>query len=130
MKKSKSNNIILKGHWLISASFIILFNNVVSAQNKLLIPDTLSGQKISLVLNEGSHSFYSGTQTNTMGANGNILGPTLLLNAGDFVDFSVENKLKDTTTSHWHGLHVAAKNDGGPTLIFYQIPFGNQVLRF
>lgn len=49
-----------------------------------------------------------------MGANGNILGPTLILNQGDFVNFSVNNQLGDTTTIHWHGLHVAPEHDGGP----------------
>jgi blue copper oxidase len=49
-----------------------------------------------------------------MGANGNILGPTLLLNKGDLVNFSINNQVGETTTIHWHGLHVAPENDGGP----------------
>jgi bilirubin oxidase len=49
-----------------------------------------------------------------MGVNGNILGPTLILNQGDFVNFSVTNQLAETTTVHWHGLHVSPENDGGP----------------
>lgn len=84
------------------------------AQNSLLIPDTLSGTSINLTLQNGSHQFLSGQITTTMGANGNVLGPTLLLNKGDFVNFSVNNQLSDTTTVHWHGLHVAPENDGGP----------------
>lgn len=84
------------------------------AQNPILIPDTLSGTSINLTLQNGSHQFLSGQTTTTMGANGNVLGPTLLLNKGDFVNFSVNNQLTDTTTVHWHGLHVAPENDGGP----------------
>lgn len=89
-------------------------SSVGFAQNPLLIPDTLSGTSINLTLQNGSHQFLSGQITTTMGANGNILGPTLLLNKGDFVNFSVNNQLSDTTTVHWHGLHVAPENDGGP----------------
>lgn len=84
------------------------------AQNPLLIPDTLSGTNINLTLQNGTHQFFSGVTTNTMGANGNILGPTLLLNKGDVVNFSVNNQLSDHTTIHWHGMHVSPENDGGP----------------
>lgn len=52
-----------------------------------------------------------------MGVNGNILGPTLIMNEGDFVDIKVDNQLSDTTTIHWHGMHVSAENDGGPHTI-------------
>jgi bilirubin oxidase len=84
------------------------------AQNQLLIPDTLSGTSISLNLQNGTHQFFAGQATNTIGANGSILGPTLLLSKGDYVNFSVNNQLADTTTIHWHGLHVSPENDGGP----------------
>jgi len=49
-----------------------------------------------------------------MGVNAAYLGPTLLLNKGDSVNISVTNHLMDTTTLHWHGMHVSAMNDGGP----------------
>jgi len=94
--------------------FAVLLANSIIAQNALIIPDTLSGTSISLSLQNGIHQFYSGQNTSTMGANGNILGPTLLLNQGDFINFSVFNQLADSTTIHWHGLHVSPENDGGP----------------
>ena len=98
---------------------LVLFGlgNSLNAQNQIIIPDTLSGDHIQLELKTGTHGFYSGIQTNTMGANGNILAPTLILNKGDKIDFEVTNSLSDTTTIHWHGLHVAPKNDGGPHTI-------------
>lgn len=99
---------------LLKISVFLLLSIVVSAQNQLLIPDTLSGTNINLTLQNGTHQFLSGNITNTMGANGNILGPTLLLNKGDLVNFSVNNQIGETTTIHWHGLHVAPENDGGP----------------
>ena len=88
--------------------------NFVYSQNQLLIPDTLSGTNFNLNLQYGNFEFYPGVQTSTMGANGNILGPTLIFNKGDFVDIKVTNELTDTTTIHWHGMHVSAINDGGP----------------
>ncbi|HHJ49434.1 MAG TPA: bilirubin oxidase, partial [Phaeodactylibacter sp.] len=83
-------------------------------QNPLAIPPVLSGTEIELNLQPGSVQFYGGEATATMGANGDILGPTLILQQGDFVQFTVNNQLEDTTTLHWHGMHVSAENDGGP----------------
>lgn len=91
---------------LISASSI--------AQNPLNIPSTLSGSSINLTLQNGTTIFFPPTVTNTMGANGNLLGPTLILEKDSFVNITVNNQLTDTTTIHWHGLHVAPINDGGP----------------
>lgn len=87
---------------------------VIKAQNPLYIPDTLSGTTINLALKQGTVAFYNPQVTNTYGANGNILGPTLLLNKNYSVTINVNNQLPDTTTIHWHGLHVSPLNDGGP----------------
>ncbi len=90
------------------------FFHFASGQNPLAIPPTLSDARIELNLAPGSVQFYPGQITETMGVNGDILGPTLLLQQGDFVQFTVNNQLEDTTTLHWHGMHVSAENDGGP----------------
>jgi FtsP/CotA-like multicopper oxidase with cupredoxin domain len=92
----------------------VLISVGLFAQNTLLIPSTLSGTNINLTLQNGTYQFYSGTNTTTMGANGNVLGPTILLNKGDLVNFSVNNQIGETTTIHWHGMHVSPENDGGP----------------
>jgi bilirubin oxidase len=93
---------------------LMLMGHFAIGQNSLVIPDTLSGTNINLTLQNGTHQFFTGTTTNTMGANGNILGPTLLLNQGDVVNFSVNSQISDSTTIHWHGMHVSPENDGGP----------------
>ena len=67
-----------------------------------------------MTLQEGTTTFYEGIETNTMGANGSLLGPTLILQRGNTVSITVDNQLPDTTTIHWHGMHVAPQNDGGP----------------
>jgi len=68
------------------------------SQNPLVIPSTLNGTNINLTLQNGTHQFLPGAITNTNGANGDILAPTLILNQGDFVNFSVNNQLGDSTT--------------------------------
>lgn len=86
----------------------------VFGQNQLTIQATIETSTINLTLQEGTNEFYPAIITNTMGANGNLLGPTLIMNQGDNVNISVQNQLTDTTTIHWHGMHVAPENDGGP----------------
>ncbi len=85
-----------------------------SQQQKLTIPDTLSGPQYYLTLQHGQQTFLPGITTATMGANGDLLGPTLFLQKGQQVSIKVENGLGEPTTIHWHGLHVAPENDGGP----------------
>ena len=63
------------------------------AQTPLLIPDTLVGTSLELTLQNSTFSFFSGQNTTTMGVNGNILGPTLIINKDDFVDIAVNNQL-------------------------------------
>jgi bilirubin oxidase len=52
-----------------------------------------------------------------MGANGNILGPTIILRHGQKVNMHVKNDIGEPTTIHWHGMHVAPQNDGGPHVV-------------
>ncbi len=94
---------------------MVLTSNIyLSAQNQIPIPESITGTDFSLTLQQGSVQFYDGQVTNTMGVNGNILGPTLIMQKGDFVNIEVLNQLDETTTIHWHGMHVSAGNDGGP----------------
>lgn len=102
---------------IIPLALFLIAANVLVAQNQLLIPETITGTNFDLNLQNGTYQFLAGQATNTMGANGNILGPTLIMNKGDDVDIVVTNQLDDTTTIHWHGMHVSAENDGGPHTI-------------
>ncbi|MEZ4848177.1 MAG: multicopper oxidase domain-containing protein [Bacteroidia bacterium] len=100
-------------------SFLVLFGffniaNFVLAQNPLFIPDTLAEDTFHLNLQAGTSSFFPGINTSTLGVNGNLLGPTLIMNQGQEVQMMVKNHLPDTTTIHWHGMHVSSANDGGP----------------
>ncbi len=99
---------------LFTTTTLILIGMMLKAQNPVLIPGTLSGTEFTLNLQNATFQFYEGINTTTMGANGSVLGPTLIMQKGDFVDITVNNDLADTTTIHWHGMHVSAENDGGP----------------
>jgi blue copper oxidase len=92
----------------------ILFSTLLVAQNPLTIPDTVSGSNMNLTIQQGSVPFYTVQNTSTFGINGNILGPTLIMNKNYSVTINLHNTLTDTTTIHWHGMHVSALNDGGP----------------
>ncbi len=93
---------------------ISLITCSVVAQNSLLIPPVLSGTDFQLNLQNGQFEFFGGHNTATMGVNGNILGPTLIMNTGESVNIHVTNNLGQPTTIHWHGMHISAANDGGP----------------
>lgn len=97
--------------------YLLLFGSVMNckAQNYIPIPDTLSGTSIHLTMHSDSVQFLPGMKTFTNAFNQySYLGPTLILNQGDAMTMNVDNTLTDTTTLHWHGLHVPAMADGGP----------------
>jgi len=94
--------------------FFFFISLKLLGQNPLFIPDTLSGVNFSLSVQTGTKQFIGTYTTNTYGYNGNFLGPTLILQKNDSVKINVTNNLNQSTTVHWHGLHVAPKNDGGP----------------
>ena len=95
-------------------TFCLICTFFSTAQNSLNIPPTIESTTVNLLLDEGTTNFYPGITTNTMGANGALLGPTLIMNQGDNMNMIVENQLSDTTTIHWHGMHVGPEDDGGP----------------
>ena len=98
---------------------ILSTGSKVFSQNLIPIPDTLSGPVYNLNIHPDSVQFLSGTKTYTNAFNQySYLGPTLILHNGENVTMHVQNDLDDTTTVHWHGLHVPAMADGGPHTFF------------
>ncbi len=100
--------------------FLLLFFTFsslkIAAQsyNTLWIPDTLTGITYNLTVQDTFRQFLPGQQTITAAVNGNWWGPTLIFNKGDSIQLNVTNTLADTTTIHWHGIHLPAAADGGP----------------
>lgn len=97
-----------------SGVFIIFSSASCFAQNVLNIPPALTGSVFNLTVQNGTQSFYPSTTTPTLGINGPWMSPTIVVNKDDSITLNVINSLTVKTTMHWHGLHVAPQNDGGP----------------
>jgi len=67
-----------------------------------------------LNIQAGLSRFFSNATTKTWGINMPFLGETLRANKGDRVHINVKNSLPETTTLHWHGMKLPAREDGGP----------------
>jgi len=103
--------------------FVTCIGHGVFAQNALFIPPTLTGDTFNLTVQDGVTQFYPGINTPTYGINGALLAPTLIVNKWDWVTMNVTNNLAgfgNSTTMHWHGLHVPAMDDGGPHQVIAQ----------
>ena len=89
-------------------------------QQPLSIPSidlgTLSSdvRNFDLTLKQGSHSFLAGLNTQTLGINGNYMGPTLRFKRNERVALQVRNTIGEPSSLHWHGFHLPATEDGGP----------------
>ncbi len=92
----------------------LIFVNIIISQNQLIIPPALNGNNFELTIQESEMEFFPGIFTQTMGVSFPILGPTLIMEKGEDVNITFDNQLQDTTTIHWHGMHVPAEFDGGP----------------
>lgn len=108
-----TNNLLKKG---VVVFLMLLTSNLFSqTYNNLWIPDTLSGTTFNLNIKDTfAQIVNTGNQTITGGINGKFWGPTMFINKGDVVHMNVKNNLNDSTTVHWHGMHLPAVMDGGP----------------
>jgi suppressor of ftsI len=82
-----------------------------------LAPSTVDADGVrsfQLVAQEGSRTFRPGEPTATWGFNQDHLGPTIVAERTEHVRIAVTNALPETTTVHWHGMHLPARMDGGP----------------
>ncbi len=81
----------------------------------ILDPELENGEKVyTFSLQKGNHAFIDGQPTATLGFNGDYLGPTIKVDAGDLVRFNITNELDEVSTVHWHGMHVPPEMDGTP----------------
>lgn len=67
-----------------------------------------------LTAQQGTSEILDGVESETLGYNGNILGPVIRVHEGEKVKVKMTNNLEEATTLHWHGLRVDGENDGGP----------------
>jgi blue copper oxidase len=97
-------------------SILLLISNGIQAQyNTMPMPEALFGTNFNLNIHESTKQLVAGNQTITGAINNEtIWGPTLFINKGDLVHMNVTNNLNESTTVHWHGMHLPAVMDGGP----------------
>jgi len=94
---------------------MLVNNTLAQTYNTIWIPDTISGTTFNLALKDTFAQFKSGNQTITGAINHtNFWGPTLIMQNGAAININVSNKLNDSTTIHWHGMHLPPIMDGGP----------------
>ncbi len=101
----------------------LFYSCLLFSQNPLYIPPALTGPTFNLFIQNGITQFYPGINTPTFGINGTIMAPTLMVRKWDLVTMNVKNNLVgsgNSTTLHWHGLHVPAMADGGPHQVINQ----------
>ncbi len=88
----------------------------------MAMPEALYGTTFNLNVHESTKQLVTGNQTITGALNNETFwGPTLFINKGEEVHMNVTNNLNESTTVHWHGMHLPAIMDGGPHQI---IPAG------
>ncbi len=61
---------------------------------------------------------FTGSQAVATTINGQIPGPTLVWQEGDTVTLHVTNKLKHSSSIHWHGIILPAPMDGVPGISY------------
>jgi len=90
----------------------------------------LSGSDFELFIGETPVNF-TGSPRTALTINGSLPGPLLRWREGDTVTLRVRNRLKDSTSIHWHGILLPANMDGVPGLSFHGIePGGVYVYQF
>ncbi|TVV76312.1 copper resistance system multicopper oxidase [Sphingomonas solaris] len=78
---------------------------------------TVSGTDITLAI---AHQMIAidGRQTHAIGINGTVPGPLVRLKEGQTVRLTVDNRLDEDSSIHWHGLLVPPQMDGVPGISF------------
>lgn len=83
----------------------------------------LSGTEFNLVVGESPVNFTGNPRMATT-INGSIPAPTLRWRQGDEITIRVTNKLRESTSIHWHGIILPFEMDGVPGISFAGIPAG------
>ncbi|WP_313238157.1 multicopper oxidase family protein [Sporosarcina ureae] len=99
-------------------------DNVVSLKNStgenelnippLLTSDATDRTEYTIKAQTGKVDILDGMTTETLGYNGDLLGPVLQFKKGETIKINTINELDQETTFHWHGLEVPGEADGGP----------------
>ena len=69
-------------------------------------------KRFDLTVSEADWELLPGVTTRAVTFNGTVPGPTIRVTEGDNVEIVVKNTLDESTSIHWHGLHVPNDQDG------------------
>ena len=87
-----------------------------AALERLLADRTVqaTGQvrRFDLTVSETAWELLPGVTTTAVAFNETVPGPTIRVTEGDTVKVAVTNRLAESTSIHWHGLHVPNDQDG------------------
>jgi len=83
----------------------------------------LTGNEFHLTI-DYTHVNLTGKDAIATTVNGQISGPTLVWQEGETVTLHVTNKLKKSSSIHWHGIILPYQMDGVPGITFDGIPSG------
>jgi CopA family copper-resistance protein len=90
-------------------------------------PAILTGTHFDLTI-ESLPVNFTGHQSFAIAVNGSVPGPTLRWREGNTVTLAVTNRMKKSTSIHWHGVRVSADMDGVPGLSYRGIEPGETFL--
>ena len=107
------------------AGSILPFSQLAQAEPERVshVAPVLRGTTIDLVIEERLVNFTGTVRTATT-INGSIPAPTLRLKEGDIVTINVTNRLRESTSIHWHGFILPYQMDGVPGISFSGIASG------
>ncbi len=89
-------------------------------ENRSRAPNTV---EVTLTAAPTRLSLVPGAATDVYAYNGRVPGPSLEVREGDRVIVRFRNELPESTTVHWHGLHLPFTSDGSP---FHLVAPGEQ----
>ena len=97
--------------------------SVLAATTSQVPAASLTGTEFDLEIAETPVNF-TGTPRMGTSINGSIPGPTLYWREGDTVTIRVRNRLRESTSIHWHGMILPYQMDGVPGISFKGIAPG------
>jgi FtsP/CotA-like multicopper oxidase with cupredoxin domain len=77
-----------------------------------VVQPTGETKRFDLTLKRTPWELLPGVTTDAVTFNGTVPGPTIRVTEGDTVEVVVRNELDESTSVHWHGLHVPNDQDG------------------
>jgi CopA family copper-resistance protein len=102
---------------LTTAGAVAAFGRQAIAKRPRTEQEVLTGVRFDLLIEETEVNI-TGRPRLAITVNGSLPAPILRMREGDTVTINVTNRLRETTSIHWHGILLPANMDGVPGLSF------------